>query len=243
MEAGNRTAGDSDEENWEQWLASYLKANECRHVNGRSCNNNTQNAACNHTKKQEGAKVVTRLHKEPHRKYRCYEAVSEGNITPYSCIEVKWEVHADSKHCNNKYHSNSQLNTAGRVATSDVLAKAHCYEDVQHGNACCLSSRNIQAAVLCKASEGICKDISKCCNNQQGEEPAEKKEQTASHLAYILFNKHTHGLAFVLNGSIQCCKVLNSAEEYAAQKNPQECWQPAIHCCDDRSGYRACASN
>ena len=73
------------------------------------------------------------------------------------------------------------------------------------------------------------------------EQPAEQQEQLAAELADVLFDQHAHGLAVVLDGSIQRAEVGHSAEEDAAEQHPQQHRQPAERGGLDRAGDRACA--
>ena len=50
-----------------------------------------------------------------------------------------------------------------------------------------------QSAVRAISIEGADDHVSKRCNNDAAEQPAEQQEQLAARLADILFNQHTHG--------------------------------------------------
>ena len=67
--------------------------------------------------------------------------------------------------------------------------------------------------------------------------------ELAAQLADVLFDQHAHGLAVVLNGSIQSAEVGNSAKENAADEHPQQNRQPAEGCSLDCTGNRACTGN
>ena len=67
--------------------------------------------------------------------------------------------------------------------------------------------------------------------------------ELAAQLADVLFDQHAHGLAVVLNGSIQSAEVGNSAKENAADEHPQQNRQPAESCSLNCTGNRACTGN
>ncbi len=62
-------------------------------------------------------------------------------------------------------------------------------------------------------------------------------------LADVLFDQHAHGLAVVLNGSIQSAEVGDSTEEDAAEQHPQQNRQPAESSSLDGTGDRACTGD
>ncbi len=57
VETGNGTAGDRDEQNWEQALALDLEANESRHVEHRVRDDDADDTAEDHAQKQEGTQT------------------------------------------------------------------------------------------------------------------------------------------------------------------------------------------
>lgn len=83
--------------------------------------------------------------------------------------------------------------------------------------------------------------VGKGRNDDQAEQPAEQQKQLPAQLADVFFNEHTHGLAFVLDGGIQCAKVRHSTEEHAADQHPQQHRQPAERGGLNGAGDRACS--
>ena len=243
METGNGTAGDRDEQNWEQALALDLEANESRHVEHRVRDDDADDTAEDHAQKQEGTQIITRLHKQPHRQYRGDKAVSESNHTPGLRIEVQRELHADGKHADDEHDGHEQLDETARLELLDEDAEAHGDGDVEHRDCRGLSARYVLAAILKEAIERIRDDVGERRQHQQREEPAEKQEQAAARLADVLLDEHAHRLAFILDGSVQSSEVLHGTEEDAADQQPQQGGSPAEHGRDNRSGHRSCACN
>ena len=242
MEARNCATGNGNKQDWEQWLAIYLETNEGRHINLWVSYDNTDNTACNHAQQQEGAKIITRLHQQPHWQNRSNEAVAKDYITPAGHIQIQWEVHTHYKHESNQYQCHKEFYSTRWLELSNVLTKAHSHYNVQQGNGSCLSTRYIQLTSLGHTVKGIGNNIREGCNNQQCEKPAEQQEKSSTSLAYILLNQHAHGLALILYRSIKSRKILYSTEEYTAKEEPQQSWRPAKHGSNNRAGNRACTS-
>ncbi len=108
-------------------------------------------------------------------------------------------------------------------------SEQHEHDGDHAGSAVGLSSVH-QSAVRAISIEGASDHVSKSCNNDAAEQPAEQQEQLAAQLADVLFDQHAHGLAVVLYGSIQSAEVGNSTKENAADEHPQQNRQPAEGC-------------
>ena len=85
----------------------------------------------------------------------------------------------------------------------------------------------------------ICHHVSKRCDNNKTEQPAEAEEELPSRFSDILLDQEPHGLSVILDTRIQSSKVRDRSEENASQDDPQKDRQPAERRRLDRSGDRA----
>ncbi len=91
--------------------------------------------------------------------------------------------------------------------------------------------------------EGTGDHVCESSDNDAAEQPAEQQEQLAAGLADVLLDQHAHGLAVILDGSVQSAEVGDSTEEDAADQDPQQDGQPAESGSLDGTGDRACTCN
>ena len=82
-------------------------------------------------------------------------------------------------------------------------------------------------AVGGKAVECAGNHVGKSCNHQDTEQPAEQQEKLLADLADVFLNDIADGTSLVLHRGVHSGKVLHSAEEYAADQDPQQHRHPA----------------
>ncbi len=76
-------------------------------------------------------------------------------------------------------------------------------------------------------------------DDDDAEQPAEQQEQATAGLADVLLDELSERLAVVLHRSVQGTKVVDGAEEDAADEHPEHDGQPAKGHGDDRTRNRA----
>ena len=231
VEAGNSTTGNGDEQDGEHGTQLLVgEAGVNGQIHGGVCNDQTNHSACDHGNKHEGGHVVPGLLQQPHGKHGGKEDINKGDIAPCGLAQDDGQICANDKRQHDENDADDALLPTGEVELLLDQAKDHS-EDHEHdgdhaGSAVGLSSVH-QSAVRAISIEGASDHVSKRCNNDAAEQPAEQQEQLAARLADILFNQHTHGLAVILYRSIQSAEVGNSTKEDAAQQDPQQNGQPA----------------
>ena len=250
VEAGNSTASHGNEQNGEHGAQFFvIETGKDGQVHGGMCNQQANNSTGNHADEHEGGHVVAGLLQQPHGQNCSKENVNKGDVAPGSLVKNQGEFHADSKGQHDEHDAQNSLFPAGEVKLLLDQAK-HNSEQHEHdgnhagcavGGSCISQAGNAVNRGVSVKSTG--NHISKSCNNDAAEQPAEQQEQLAAQLADVLFDQHAHGLAVVLNGSIQSAEVGNSAKENAADEHPQQNRQPAEGCSLDCTGNRACTGN
>ena len=190
--------------------------------------------------------MVPGLLQQPHGKYGGKEDINEGDIAPCGLAQDDGQICANDKRQHDENDADDALLPAGEVEL--LLDQAKDYsEDHEHdgdhaGSAVGLGSVH-QSAVRAISIEGTGDHVSKRCNHDAAEQPAEQQEQLAASLADILFDQHTHGLAVIFYRSIQSAEVGNSTKEDAAQQDPQQNGQPAKGSSLNGTGNRAGTGN
>ena len=220
MEAGNGTAGDGDEQDWEQILAADREGREGRHIQRRLGDEDTDDAAGDHHEQQEGADVVARLFQEPHGHDGSKENISEDDVQPGHAVQVNRQVYADIEHGNQEDDGDGEAYFFTGIELLDEQAKGNGDEDEQHGNGCSCRIGQDQGTILGKAVERRSDDIAESGDDQQAEDPAEEQEQAAARRADVLFDEDAHGFAVILHGCVEGCEVLDGTEEDAANHKP-----------------------
>ena len=220
MEPGNSPAGDGDEQDREQILAADREGREGRHVQRRLSDEDADDTAGNHHEQQEGADIVTRLFQEPHGHDGRKEDVSEDDVQPGHAVQINRQVDADVEHGDQEDDSDDEADFFAGVELLDEQAKSDGDEDEQHGNGSGSGIGQDHGTILGEAVERRSDDIAESGDDQQAEDPAEEQEQAAARRADILFDEDAHRFAAILHGRIESGKVLDSAEEDAADHKP-----------------------
>ena len=203
-------------------------------------------SAGDHGHEHKGGHVVTGLLQQPHRQNCGKEDVDEGDVAPCSLAQNDGQVRTDDEGQHDENDADDALFPAGEVELlldeAEDDSEDHEHDGDHTGSAVGLSSLH-QSTVGAEGVEGTGHHVSKRCNDDAAEQPAEQQEQLAAGLADVLLDQHTHALAVVLDGSVQSAEVGDSAEEDAAQQHPQQHRQPAESSGLDRTGNRACTGN
>ena len=248
VEAGYRAAGDGDEQDGEHGAELFVvEAREDRQIHRRVRNDQTNDRARDHADEHKGGHVVPGLFQQPHGKHGGEEDVDKGDVAPSGLVENQGAVHAHGKGGSDAQNTDDGFLPAGEIQL--LLHKAeddgeHHEHDGHHaGRAVGLSGVGELGHAVGHGVgvERAGNHIGKRRNDNQAEQPAEQQKQLAAQLADVFFNKHTHGLAFVLDGGVQRAKVRHSTEEGAADQHPQQHRQPAEGGSLNGTGDRACA--
>ena len=248
VEAGHRAACDGDEQDGEHGAELFVvEAREDRQIHRRVRNDQTNDRARDHADEHKGGHVVPGLFQQPHGKHGGEEDVDKGDVAPSGLVENQGAVHAHGKGGSDAQNTDDSFLPAGEIQL--LLHKAE--DDGEHhehnghhaGRAVGLSGVGElgHAVGYGVGVERAGNHIGKRRNDDQAEQPAEQQKQLAAKLADVFFNKHTHGLAFVLDGGVQRAKVRHSTEEGAADQHPQQHRQPAEGGSLNGTGDRACA--
>ena len=147
---------------------------------------------------------------------------------------VQRQVHG---HCQTQSHRNHQESNGNtgidplvQLAVLQNHAQGNCFHNEQHGGGSHSAVGGVQTLIGIKAVKGTGNHVRKGGNYQDAEQPAEQQEQLLAQLADVGFNDVADGAALVLDGSVHGSKVLYSAEEHAANQNPQKHRQPTEDC-------------
>ena len=250
VEAGHRAAGDGDEQDGEHRAELFIvEAREDGEVHRRMRNEKADDRARDHADEHEGGHVVARLLQKPHRENGGEEDVDERDVAPGRLAEDEWAVHADGERGNDAEDAEHGFLPAREVQL--LLHKAEDdgehHEHDGHHTGCAVGLRGV-SKLRHAVDHGVGVEragdhVGERRDDNQAEQPAEQQKQLAAELADVLFDQHAHGLAVVLNGSIQSAEVGNSAKENAADEHPQQNRQPAEGCSLDCTGNRACTGN
>ena len=238
VEAGDRAAGNRDEEDREERLAVHLEADERRHVDGRIRREHADNAAGHHAEEQERAQVVARLHEQPHRQDRRDEAIAEDDVAPRRHVEIERELHADGEHTRDEHDRYEEFQCAGGLHLADEDTERHRDDDVEHRDRRGLRARRVERAARREAVERLGNDVGERCDDEQRKEPAEKQEQAAARLTDVLLDEHAHRLALTLDRGVERREILYAAEKGTADEDPEQRRRPAEHRRDDRARHR-----
>lgn len=241
VEARDSTAGNRHKKHREEIQALDFETDKGRHIDFRVFDEHTDHAAQNHADQQEHAEVVARLLQKPHRHHSGAEEVGKDHIAPGDRIGIDRIGDTDPKHENHEDDADHELFGTRRFAVFKVKTESDSHEHIQDGNRGRGRIRHDFSALGCEAIESIGHDVAEGRNHQQSEKPAEKQEQLTTGAADVLFNHHAHGLAAVFNGCVEGGKVLDCAEEDAAEDHPKRGGEPAEHRGDDRTGHGTCA--
>ena len=247
VEAGDRTAGHGDEQDGEHGTQLLVgETGEDGQVHGGVGDQQTDHSADDHGHEHEGGHVVTGLLQQPHGQDSGKEDVDEGDVAPCSLAQNEGQVRADDEGKHDENDADDALFPAGEVELlldeAEDDSEDHEHDGDHTGSAVGLSSLR-QSTVGAEGVEGTGDHVSKRCNDDAAEQPAEQQEQLAAGLADVLLDQHAHALAVVLDGSVQSAEVGDSAEEDAAQQHPQQDRQPAESSSLDSTGDRACTGN
>ena len=244
MEAGDRTAGNRDEQDGEHGAELLIvEAGENGQVHGGVGDQQADNRTGDHSAEHEGGHVVTGLFQQPHGQDRRKEDVDEGDVAPGSLAQDDGAVHTDHEGQHDKGDADDGLFPAGEVEL--LLDQAeddgeHHEHDGDHARRAVGKGGLDLCAVSVKGVEGAGNHVCKSSNDDAAEQPAEQQEQLAARLADVLLDQQAHGLAVILDGGVQRTEVGDSAEENAADQDPQQDRQPAERGSLDGTGDRAC---
>ena len=243
VETGNGTAGHGDEQDGEHGAQLLIgETGENGQVHGGVCDQQADHSTYDHGHEHEGGHVVTGLLQQPHGQDGCKEDVDEGDVAPCSLAQDDGKVCTDHERQNDEDDADDALLPAGEVEL--LLDQAeddgeHHEHDGDHAGSTVGLCGLDQSTVGAKGIEGTGDHVSKRCDDDAAEQPAEQQEQLAAGLADVLLNQHTHGLAVVLDGSIQRAEVGHSTKEDATDQDPQQNGQPAECGSLDGTGDRA----
>ena len=231
METGNRTTGNGDEQDGEHGAQFLIgETSEDGQIHGGMCDQQTDHGTCDHGHEHEGGHVVTGLLQQPHGQDGCKEDVDEGDVAPCSLAQDDGEVCTDHEGQNDEDDADDALLPAGEAELlldqAEDDSEHHEHDGNHAGSAVGLCGLH-QSTIGAKGIEGAGDHVSKCCDDDAAEQPAEQQEQLAASLADVLLDQHAHGLAIVLDGSIQSAEVGHSTKEDAADQDPQQNGQPA----------------
>ena len=247
MEAGYRTTGHGNKQDREQRTqAGVVKTGVDRQVHGGMRHQQTQHGTGDHADEHKGGHVIARLFQQPHRQHRREKDVDKGDVDPGFLACDQRHGHAQGQSGHGAYQANRAFLPAGEGKLFLQQAEDHGKHNEQQADG---TGRTIhlsgfgQHAGLCVGIEGTGHHVRKGRDDQQGEQPAEQKEQLAAQLADVFLDQQAHGTALVLHTGIQCAEVGDCTEEDAAQQNPKQHRQPAEGCCLDGTGNRAGARN
>ena len=244
VEAGDRTAGNRDEQDGEHGAELLIvEAGENGQVHGGVGDQQADNRTGDHSAEHEGGHVVTGLFQQPHGQDRRKEDVDEGDVAPGSLAQDDGAVHTDHEGQHDKGDADDGLFPAGEVEL--LLDQAeddgeHHEHDGDHARRAVGEGGLDLCAVGVKGVEGAGNHVCKSSNDDAAEQPAEQQEQLAARLADVLLDQQAHGLAVILDGGVQRTEVGDSAEENAADQDPQQDRQPAERGSLDGTGDRAC---
>ena len=248
VEAGHRTAGDGDEQNREHGAELFVvEARKDRQIHRRVRDKQANDRACNHSDEHEGGHVVPGLLQKPHGQHGGEEDIHKGDVAPSGLVKNQGAVHAHGKGSGDAQNTDDGFLPAGEVQLllhkTEDDGEHHEHDGHHTGSAVGLGGvGELRHAIGHGVGvERASNHIGKGRNDDQAEQPAEQQKQLPAQLADVFFNEHTHGLAFVLDGGIQCAKVCHSAEEHAADQHPQQHRQPAERGGLNGAGDRACA--
>ena len=259
MEAGNSAARDCDEERredsatCEEAVSGRSETCKCRHGRrtcaGQRCADDRNNCHDDHKIEQERAQVIARLQQDPHRSDRRDQNVKSKDIHPGLVAHGnRMPVETDEDDQNNADTSDD-----GSDADIHIISvHKHAEHDGQHdkeyrddgrgevGIEICTFKRDARSV---RVSECGSDDGCKCRHNQQQRQPRKCKEQPLCLLPHCVADDFADGLAAVANGREQRSKVMHTAEENAADDDPEEHRHPAENCCLNRPVDRSCACN
>ena len=247
VETGNSAAGNGNEQDGEHGAQLGVgKAGEHRQVHDGMVDDQAQNSTHDHGHEHKGGHVVTGLLQQPHGQNCGKEDVDEGDVAPCSLAQNDGQVRTDDEGQHDENDADDALFPAGEVELlldeAENDSEDHEHDGDHTGSAVGLRSLH-QSTVGAEGVEGSGHHVSKRCNDDAAEQPAEQQEQLAAGLADVLLDQHAHALAVVLDGSVQSAEVGDSAEEDAAQQHPQQDRQPAKSSSLDGTGDRACTGD
>ena len=247
MEAGDSTAGHGDEQDGEHGTQLLVgETGEDGQVHGGMSDQQANHSTGDHGHEHKGGHVVTGLLQQPHGQNSGKEDVDEGDVAPCSLAQNDGQVRTDDEGQHDENDADDALFPAGEVELlldeAEDDSEDHEHDGDHTGSAVGLSSLH-QSSVGAEGVEGSGDHVSKRCNDDAAEQPAEQQEQLAAGLADILLDQHAHALAVILDGSVQSAEVGDGTEEDAAQQDPQQNGQPAESGSLDGTGDRACTGN
>ena len=250
MEAGHGAAGHGDKQDGEHGAHLLVgEAGKYGQVHGGMGHQQAHHSAGDHADEHEGGHVIPGLLQQPHGQHGGEEDVDEGDVAPGGFRVDQGAVHTDGEGEDDTDDAQDGLLPAGEIQLFLHQAKGHGEHhehDGDHtGGAVGLGGvRQLRHTVhhsVCIECTGD--HIGEGGDDDAAEQPAEQQKQLAAQFADILFNQHTHRLAFVLDGGIQGAEIGNSTKEYAAQQHPQQNGQPSKGGSLDCAGNRAGACN
>ena len=250
MEAGNSTAGDRDEQGREQEAAVYLEAGESRQLDGGVREQDAQNRCDDHEVQQIAVQIIAGLQQNPHRGDGSHCAVYEYEYTP----EEHGAPVAGQRPDDTGSHAQRQNGNATKAGHSQVgmltvyqEAEDNGQRDEQQGSGCNRTVGSIVNNSTVRAGsyivEGFGDDIRESGVNQQHDQPGEDAEHQLGLVRHALAHNRANGQALVAHGYEQGGEVLHSADEDAADQNPQQNGDPAEEGSLDRPVDGACAGD
>ncbi len=251
VEAGACAAGNRDEQEREQGLASRIfPSSKCRNFDSgctregsADYGNYSQN---HHAVEQEGAEVVTRLKKNPYRKQRSYRDIDCNENNPESAVEVQTDIQADQNNRDDADNANDCSRADLRILAVHKETEDNCNQDEQHGgHGCSALSRYISTSRNDRTGgcEGRCNNRGEGCNNQDQNGQRKNNKQALSLNAHGVLHDLADGSTVVTDGCKQSTKVMHGTKEDTTEDAPKENRHPAEDCSLDRSVNRARAGD
>ena len=233
VEAGNSTAGDGGEQNREHGILRVRALEQRQAVHGRMGHDHSHHSQRQHGVQQEGGQIIARLQQNPHGGDRSDHNVHAHDPHPGVGGQIeRVEVHADGNDGHNGRHTDHRRHAHGRVAAINQDTEGHSNDDKEqrnHGNAGLAGGcRHIQHAVgVVGCAEIACHDGGKGRHHQDQGQIGKDDEQSLGALAHVGGDDLADGTAAVTHRSDQGAEVMYTAEEDAANQNPQHAGQPA----------------
>ena len=232
MEAGNRAAGDGGKQNGEHGGGVVGGIQDRQAAHGGVAHQNRDDCQRQHCVQQEGGQVVTGLQQNPHGSNGGHGDVNAHDPHPGLAGQINgMEIHADGDDGDNAQNADNGSGAHGNIAAVNGKAEDNGDDNEQqgdHGNpGVCLRSSQIHSAVHKGCGEGAGNDGGKGCNHQNQRQVGEDDKQALGTLAHVGGNDFADGLAAVTDGGKQGAEVMDTAEENAADDDPQGAGTPA----------------
>ena len=244
MEAGNGAAGDGDKQNREQIAgALHIEAGEGRQIHRGVGGKDANDGGQDHGDQQVAVQVVAGLEQRPDGNNRSNKNIGKDDEVPGAAGNKHGGIQADDNGRHQHHNGNPGVHPLVQLRIADDEAQSNGHQNKQHGRGGDGAVGGNLRSLGVEALEGAGDHIGKGRDDQDAEEPAERKEELLAVFADIALNDIADGAALVLHRGIHGHKVLHRAEEYAADQNPEQHRNPAEHRSLDRAVDGACAGD